>query len=690
MAENLTLVIDLETGAVTKGLDEVERKVSKSAKGISKGFADALKAGGAVVSAIGVGSVKAAADAETAFAKLQTIAGKDIDKLKGQIMALPPELGSVTSAAEAAYQAISAGRKSSEAVDFVARAARAAAGGFTDVTTSVDAATTILNSYGEKAGSTSQIFDKFLKTQNLGKTTFDEIARSIGEVAKTADVSGESFDGLLGAIATLTASGIRTPQAITGIRAALSNITKPTKEAADELERIGVTLTKEDGLIGAIRKIRESSDDASGSIAKIFGSVEARAAVETLNGDFTRTTENIRQIATASGDADAAAKIMFSTTASQVEALKNGIARTAAEFGETLLPAIKDTLEFVKENFYLIEATVKTVVDFIQRAVDGVKYISRGLGAASVAAGELMGGNVGAAAGAVGVDLSPRTAGVLESGLGAGASAAMSALPGGGLLRSVFGGFRAAGGPVSPGKSYVVGENGPEIFSPALAGSILPNGMGGVYDPGAGDRIAEIRKRIVSLFAGATEEGIVDGADEATGMAKDGPNTLAGMLYSGAKESLARSIMDGVKDGDVGESLKGFAKNLGGQVFSQVKSALVQALGKKLLGGLFGGGFGGFFADGGRPPVGLPSIVGERGPEVFVPDRPGTILPNVPGASSVSLTFAPGSISIMGDQMQRMGDEFVRQVFERGGQLAQLGQLPTASRRLVTAGAINA
>lgn len=34
------------------------------------------------------------------------------------------------------------------------------------------------------------------------------------------------------------------------------------------------------------------------------------------------------------------------------------------------------------------------------------------------------------------------------------------------------------------------------------------------------------------------------------------------------------------------------------------------------------------FADGGRPPTGRPSIVGERGPEVFVPDSAGTIIPN--------------------------------------------------------------
>ena len=34
------------------------------------------------------------------------------------------------------------------------------------------------------------------------------------------------------------------------------------------------------------------------------------------------------------------------------------------------------------------------------------------------------------------------------------------------------------------------------------------------------------------------------------------------------------------------------------------------------------------FADGGNPPVGIPSLVGERGPELFVPRSSGTIIPN--------------------------------------------------------------
>jgi hypothetical protein len=38
-----------------------------------------------------------------------------------------------------------------------------------------------------------------------------------------------------------------------------------------------------------------------------------------------------------------------------------------------------------------------------------------------------------------------------------------------------FGGARAAGGPVSMGRTYLVGEKGPELFSPGSNGTIIPN-----------------------------------------------------------------------------------------------------------------------------------------------------------------------------------------------------------------------
>jgi len=51
---------------------------------------------------------------------------------------------------------------------------------------------------------------------------------------------------------------------------------------------------------------------------------------------------------------------------------------------------------------------------------------------------------------------------------------------GGGMLNNAVSGKRAQGGPVSGGSTYLVGEEGPELFTPTRSGSIIPNNkMGG-------------------------------------------------------------------------------------------------------------------------------------------------------------------------------------------------------------------
>lgn len=54
------------------------------------------------------------------------------------------------------------------------------------------------------------------------------------------------------------------------------------------------------------------------------------------------------------------------------------------------------------------------------------------------------------------------------------AQSALSFLPGGSLLGGIFGGARAMGGDVQVGRSYLVGENSPELFTPGATGFITP------------------------------------------------------------------------------------------------------------------------------------------------------------------------------------------------------------------------
>jgi hypothetical protein len=93
----------------------------------------------------------------------------------------------------------------------------------------------------------------------------------------------------------------------------------------------------------------------------------------------------------------------------------------------------------------------------------------------------------------------------ITSGLSGGGQNSFSNLLGS-LGGSLFGGFRAAGGPVSPGKAYMVGENGPEMVVPRMSGQVVPNGGGTggggtVYNIDARGAAAGVEQRIYEALA---------------------------------------------------------------------------------------------------------------------------------------------------------------------------------------------
>ncbi len=64
------------------------------------------------------------------------------------------------------------------------------------------------------------------------------------------------------------------------------------------------------------------------------------------------------------------------------------------------------------------------------------------------------------------------------------------------IFSSIFGGGKAAGGPVSAGTPYLVGEAGPELFVPPGSGSIVPNSA---LNGGAGDTHLHVNVQLTSL-----------------------------------------------------------------------------------------------------------------------------------------------------------------------------------------------
>jgi len=71
------------------------------------------------------------------------------------------------------------------------------------------------------------------------------------------------------------------------------------------------------------------------------------------------------------------------------------------------------------------------------------------------------------------------------------------------------------------------------------------------------------------------------------------------------------------------------------------------------IGTIAGGLLGGLFADGGRPPVNKISVVGEKGPELFVPKTAGTIIPNhAIGSSNIVVNVDASGSNVQGSGQQ--------------------------------------
>lgn len=200
-------------------------------------------------------------------------------------------------------------------------------------------------------------------------------------------------------------------------------------------------------------------------------------------------------------------------------------------------------------------------------------------------------------------------------------------------------------------------------------------------------QLAETNQKVAQAANQVTEtqqqafERLTSTGEETASKMKDNLKSLAQQaqdIFGDAFNALFTEGFQGFKE----KLIQGFSQLLQ-QLASQLAQSLLMGLFKKLLGGALGGAlgggggvgdaFGGYFASGGRPPVGRPSIVGERGPEVFVPDVAGLIIPNqglamagMGGAPIINISFtipAPGGTISQASQRQvaaRTGEAITR------------------------------
>lgn len=375
MAENYFVGVGIDGSYAEKGAREFDRaskKVQNSASDMDRkvkrsqesfvGLGNAayrLRRALGVIGITGFGAALAGATRQAlmfdaAMAEVSTLIDDTYDptnSLTQVVQNLSKEFAQApTEQARALYQVISAGASSAaEATKTLTAANKLAVGGVTTVSIAADGLTSILNAYGLSAEHAGDVSDAMFEAMKAGKTTIGELSGSVGLLAPIAAQTGVSFQEMLAATAALTKGGLSTAQSMTGLRQALSNVLKPTKQAEEVAERLGIefnaTSLKTKGLAKFMAELTEKAAGNTDAMTNLFGSVEGLNAMMALTSEDGAKALNsiIDSMEGGLGGMIEAAKL---AVGEGVEPLKGAITSIIAPTAEAMMQAAQLGIQF--------------------------------------------------------------------------------------------------------------------------------------------------------------------------------------------------------------------------------------------------------------------------------------------------------------------------------------------------------
>ena len=234
-------------------------------------------------------------------AKVRSL-GVDSEELTKRLSDVSRELAGQADVVEltgAAYDVASAGfTNAADAANILKAASLGATGGFSDINTVGDAATSVLNAYGLEADKAGKLVDGFIQTQNDGKIVIGEYAANIAKVAPVAAALGVPLEEVNAAVAQITAGGQGAEVTFTALKTAFAQIA--AGKVGKEFEGLGIEINastlKADGLAGTLKKIKKSGADA-GTVIKAFGTEAGPSILALLNNTekYNQLLENQKQ-----------------------------------------------------------------------------------------------------------------------------------------------------------------------------------------------------------------------------------------------------------------------------------------------------------------------------------------------------------------------------------------------------------
>lgn len=396
--------LDEAAEAARKASEEVEKfgdkseETGKQSEESSKKSRDGIKELQGVLASAGIAATlneikngffdcsEAAAQFETSTAMVATIADtsqKSLSSISKEVRSYSNETGEAASdMAEATYQAISASINTADAAAFAGTATKLAVGGFTSATTAVDVLTTAINAYGLAASDATQLSDYLITTQNLGKTSVDQLAQSVGKVIPLASAYNVQMDNLSSAYAVLTANGIATAESGTYLKSMLNELGDTGSGVSEVLlNSTGKTFAQlmEQGysLGDVMAMLGNAVDGDSTAFNALWNSTEAGiGALSLFNAGADKYNSVLESMRTSAGATEKAYSTMADTTDKSKQRMENAFNNLKISVGDVLNPALTQ----VYEGFTNVFAGMSDFVDEHPAVVAAISAIAVGVG----------------------------------------------------------------------------------------------------------------------------------------------------------------------------------------------------------------------------------------------------------------------------------------------------------------------
>jgi TP901 family phage tail tape measure protein len=305
-------------------------------------------------------SIKAFTDWQDQTGEISTLlneTGQSVDDFKEDIKSYAQtSTASIQDINSAIYSAISAGVDYQDALGSLAQAEELATAGRADLNDSLKLVVSTLNAYGEGADQASKYADIFFQTVKEGQTTIPELASSLSKVTGLAANAGVDIEELAAAIAALTASGAPTTEAITGIRGAISNILKPTQQAKDAADELGIEFgaaaLESKGFKGVLDEVYEATNGNTEEMTKFFGRVQGLNAALVLAGSNSdKFADSLDSMENSTGAVSEAFEKMAENISQANQTLVNNVQLTLISVGEEIEGEYADLVGSVSEIF---------------------------------------------------------------------------------------------------------------------------------------------------------------------------------------------------------------------------------------------------------------------------------------------------------------------------------------------------